>query len=286
MSQKGTQRLLMLFCLAVVPLITSFAASQDCKKSDNERLYEKRLLEKLREGDIPQKTVALEEMNNYRWSCPLGAEIVEEILRLAERKRQGSDFVRKGEFGLTYDFEIVIALGNTRDIRAIPYLIDDLSGSAVNALHKIGEPAIEPLIEKLHDQSTGYRSNAARALGLFLRPNEGYMAKGEIRERIKEELIKELRYPRNNDPGRNIEWYETKGAANASVRRNIVTALGYLAKTGDKEVIPIIESLAKEDPYYLDMSKKKDYTGPPKRYTVREEAITILERLKTKEIKK
>jgi len=69
----------------------------------------------------------------------------------------------------------------------------------------------------------------------------------------------------------------------ASVRRNIITALGYLAETGDKEVIPIIESLAEEDPYYLDMSKKKNYAGPMKRYTVREEASKILERLKEKE---
>jgi len=283
MSQTGKQIIFTLLSSTLLALICSSVVANDCKKSEDEKLHEVRILKQLKEGDIPEKTGALEEINSYQWNCPLSIEIVNELLNLAERKRKGTDYVRKGEFGLSYDFELIKALGNTRDPRSIPYLIDSLSSSAAKGLHKIGEPAIEPLLKRLHDESAGYRSGAARALGLFLRPNEGYMAKGEVRERIKEELIKEFRNPRNGDPDRNVEWYETKGAACASVRENIVTALGYLAETEDKDVIPIIVSVAEKDPYYLDMSKKKDYTGPQKRYPVREEASKILERLKEKE---
>ncbi len=161
-------------------------------------------------------------------------------------------------------------------------------GTAVaRSLHNIGESAIDPLIKKLHDQVVGYRSSAAYALGLFLKPDGGeYIAKDEIREKIKHALIKELKNPRNKNPEKNIEWYEVRAEERAEVRLNIVRGLGYLAVTGDNEVIPMIKSAAEEDPYFLDMSKKKNYQGPQKRYSVREEAQKILEKLKANENKK
>lgn len=63
-------------------------------------------------------------------------------------------------------------------------------------------------------------------------------------------------------------------------------ALGYLVETGDADMLPTIKALAQEDPYLLDLSKKKDYTGPQKKYLVREEARKVLEGLKAKGIVK
>src|SRR4030042_3731567 len=288
MRLKGLEIIIIaVYCLSIVFLISTFSDANNFKKSKDEILQEKSVLKQLREGTISEKTNALQEINNWKSIYPLSTEIGAEILLLAEKKREGSDFVRRGEFGLSYDIELIYALGNTRDVRAIPYLMDDLSDPAAKeGFHKIGEPAIEPLIEKLHDKLDGYRSGAARALSLYLKPNEGYLAQGEIRKRKKEELIAELKNPRNNDPARSIKWYEIEAQGRAGVRENIIVALGYLAEEGDKEVIPIIKSTAEEDPYYLDMSKKTNYTGPQKRYMVREEAKKILVRLKTKGILK
>ncbi len=112
------------------------------------------------------------------------------------------------------------------------------------------------------------------------------MVSGETKKKIKQELIKELNNVRNRNPEQSIPWYEIRARERADVRRNIVTALGYLAESGDKEVVPIIESLAKDDPFFLDMSRKKDYKGPVKKYLVREEAEKILEKLKADERKK
>lgn len=63
-------------------------------------------------------------------------------------------------------------------------------------------------------------------------------------------------------------------------RRLAVKGLGELAIKGDNDVIPILRKIAKEDPYSQDFSKKKNYTGPKKRYRVREEAQKVLDRLK------
>jgi len=101
-----------------------------------------------------------------------------------------------------------------------------------------------------------------------------------MKDKIKKAFLDELKDPLNKNPDIGIDWYEHRASERASVRRSILQGLGYLALSGDNDVLFLIKSAAEEDPYYLDMSKKTNYTGPKKRYMVREEAQKILDSLK------
>jgi hypothetical protein len=281
--------LIMLNIFLVSAVSYSSAQSVLAGKGDEDCVISQSSLDKLREGSISEKAATLERLNAIADKCPFTKYIKDQIISLAEVDQKKEEYLSAGEAGELYISQLTKALGNTHDPRAVPYLMKFFGGGmGVDlSLVKIGNAAIDPLLLKLSDDSPGYRSSAALALSLFLKPNQqGSAAKGEEKDRIKEALIKEWRNPRNQNPERGIQWYEIRAQELASVRQNILRSLGYLAETGDKDVIPIIESIAKDDPYYLDMSKKKDYTGPEKRYTVREEAKKILERLKTIEPKK
>ena len=75
---------------------------------------------------------------------------------------------------------------------------------------------------------------------------------------------------------------EIRAKERANIRGNILKGLGHLAKSGDSSVIPLIRSAAEDDPYSIDMSKKTNFKGPQKRYTVREEAQKILKEVDAK----
>lgn len=240
------------------------------------------------QSSMSERLDALTEIN-LNADNSLSKETIEQILLLAEKQRKDQEYTTSGEFGELYYSAIIDALGNTRDARAIPYLIDNLgSGTAVSrSLRKIGSAAIDPLIIKLHSDVVGYRERAAHALGMFLRPDDKqHLDNNEIREKIKKAFLEELKVSRNQNPDKSIDWYEIRSSELASVRKNILQGLGYLAEAGDNNVLFLIKSAAEKDPYYLDMSKKSNYSGPKKRYIVREEARKILDRLNNNELNK
>ena len=86
-------------------------------------------------------------------------------------------------------------------------------------------------------------------------------------------------------PDKKTAWYEYRSSDCAVVRKRTINALGYLAETGDTEVWPIIESIAKNDPYFWLPKGKKDEASN-RRYDVREEARKVIDELKEKGIKK
>jgi len=275
---------LILSVFDLTPAKQDLYAATENKESKNESL-----LKRLNHPSMKERLNALFEINETIDNHLLTEEIKERILHLAEAEHKSEESLSKGELGEQYQSQLIAALGNTRDSRAVPYLLNYLGGgtAVARSLHKIGEPAIDPLIKKLHDEVVGYRSSAAYALGLYLKPEgEGYIAKGEIREKIKQALLKELKDPRNKEPEKSIAWYEVRANERAGVRRILVRGLGYIAETGDNDVLPIIKSAAVDDPYFLDMSKKKNYQGPQKRFVVREEAQKVLDGLKAKRIEK
>ncbi len=120
---------------------------------------------------------------------------------------------------------------------------------------------------------------AASILGEISKPEkEGYVASENVRRKIKQGLIDSLKD--NEHPKNKITYwneYDNEVLASMRVRFWVVHALGNI---GDEDVIPIIKKVANEDPYFQDFSKKENYTGPKKRYIVREEAQKVLERLK------
>jgi len=283
-GKKIRQCFILYLLMASLPVIATAQLNNFDANSTKARDHS--ALVRLQQENIEERYLALSDMNNQITMHSFNNALIEQILFLAERERKYQESLAKGELGEGYLSQLIEALGNTKDPRAIPYLLGYLgSGTAVaSSLYKIGEPAVAPLIQKLQCEIVGYRSSAAYALGLFLKSER--LVRRETREMIKQALIRELDNPRNDDPRKDTEWYEFRAQERANVRLNIAKALGYLAETSDKEVLPIIESLAKEDPYYLDMSKKKDYKGPQMRYLVREEAQEILNQLKEKGIQK
>jgi len=271
--------------LSMSTSLFSLAHQNNFKNVEDKNIRNESILKSLKYGNMEERYSALVDINRNITKHPLTDLIINEILCIAEKEYKRKESLSMGELGEEYSSELIIALGNTQDSRAVVYLMEYLGGGTLVArnLIKIGEAAIDPLIEKLHNEIIGFRINAAYALGEFLKQKEGkYVLKGEIKDKIKKELINELQKNRNKHPEKSIEWYEIRAKERASVRREIVKAFGYLVERGDTEVLPIIESIAREDPYFLDLSKKNNYTGPEKRYIVREEATKVLEQLEAK----
>jgi hypothetical protein len=236
----------------------------------------------LMQGSMAERLDELTEINDNA-DAPLSKEAIDQILFLAEKQHKDQEYATHGELGELYYSALIEALGNTRDSRAIPYLIKNIGGTAVSrGLLKIGVTTIDPLITKLHSDVVGFRSGAAETLAFFLKSDDKqYLAKTELREKIKKAFIEELKDPRNQNPNKNVEWYGHRARERADVRRSILNGLGCLAEAGDKEALLLIKSAAEKDPYYFDISKKKNnYHGPQNRYMVREEAQKILDRLK------
>lgn len=279
-SEVSLVSLLLIVSISFLHLLSlSKYAEAGSGKKTNEQLSED-----LNSNDMSTRTGALAHINRNIKTSPLNAEEIEQILRLAEREEQSHESQSvSGELGQDYLIELIEALGNMNNARAVPYLINYLSTgtAAARGLNKIGEPSVDPLVKRLHDETVGFRSEAANALGLFLKPNErGYVAKGATREKIKKELIKEINDPRNNDPEKSIAYYQHRSRERAYVRINIIRTLGDLAESGDKEVVPIIKKIAEQDSYAEDFSNNKGHMGAEKKYKVKEEAQMILDKLK------
>jgi hypothetical protein len=125
-----------------------------------------------------------------------------------------------------------------------------------------GEDAVEPVVNALKtSKSSEGRTSRIDMLGEMLKPKvSGYVASGNTRNKIKELLVQLVK---DND----------RYVRSASVR-----ALG---DSRDKDVIPMLENIAKNDPYSVVV---KDPSGKEvKRYPVRERAEEALQKLKAKE---
>lgn len=198
--------------------------------------------------------------------------LVDELER--ERLRKSAEEGQAEYYSWLFD-----ALAATRDDRVFPFFARIGSPTA---LIKFGDKGIPYILEKLSEKKNcNERTAFVHYLGEALKPKEkGYVAQGAIRESIKKALLKAMNESKH--PDKNIEWFEYRARECANVRIYIVRALGYFAETGDTDILPIIESLAKDDPYFA-VTKKTKQKGP---YDVREEAQKILEKLKANEKKK
>jgi len=207
--------------------------------------------------------------------------LIDELNREYEKIKSGNyEYCDEGgeEDYYSWLFENV---SNFKDERAFDLFVRIGSPTA---LVKYGDKGVMVIIDKINYDNFGNLFAALRALENTLRPNQDYVAQGPIKEMIKQVMIKAFK--ENREPEKGTEWFGIKASERSSIRIEVMRSLEYLAEEGDKEVIPIIISTAEEDPYYLDMSKETNYTGPQKRYVVREEAKKILVRLKTKGILK
>ena len=124
-----------------------------------------------------------------------------------------------------------------------------------------GDDAVEPVIDALKKQrNPGGRMTIMQILGEMLKPKEtGYVATGETRSKIKDILIQATK---DSDP---------------YVRSSALKALG---QSEEKDIIPILEDLAKNDPYCFE---DKDPSGKQvTRCPVRSDAQKAIEQIKGK----
>lgn len=219
-----------------------------------------------------------QELKNENVKAALIAELEREFDRVRKREfEKCPNCDDGGEMG--YYIWLFNFVSNMRDDQAFSLFARI---GVPTALVKYGDKGIVAILEKLDvATSCDERFFPIKVLSETLQQKkEGYVAQGKIRNSIKESIIKAL--DKSKHPDESVEWYEKRARECANVRVQIVKALGYLAEAGDKDVLPIIKTLAEKDPYFLDLSKKKGYKGPGKKYLVREEAQKVIEKLKSR----
>ncbi len=193
--------------------------------------------------------------------------------REVEQLKKFNDFLQKGGTAATLPKEIAY-WNNRRAGLYHLYLCGLVSKSGDKSLlnlilkncgdpesiANLGEDAVEPVLDALKtSKSTEGKTSRIDMLGEMLKPKlSGYVASGNTRKKIKELLIQ---YTKDGD---------------RYVRLASIKALG---ESQDKDIIPIIDDVAKNDPYFYE--KKDESTGNIERvYPVRMTAKEVLEKLK------
>lgn len=208
---------------------------------------------------------------------------------IAELKSE-HDKIQKGTFEKCLDCEegvgelgyadwLLDTVSNFKDDEAFSFFVQI---GYTPALLKYGDRGIVAIVKKL-DAATSCNARFfdIKVLSEILKQEKGSdIAQGKIRNSIKASIIKAL--DKSKHPDKSVEWFDIRAKECGNVRIQIARALSYLPEAGDNEAMPIIITLAENDPYFVDLSKKKDYKGPEKIYFVRDEAQKIVDRLKIK----
>jgi len=193
-------------------------------------------------------------------------KIKEEFFRrggVAENLPKDIAYINSEEYGMYHGY-LCNLVGKTGDKNLLPLLVEYCLRKEV--LINFGDLGVDSVINVLKTSNNPDRKvSAIRVLGEMLKPKEtGYVASAETRNRIEEALI------------------QTTKDSDRYIRSAAVSALG---DSGNKSVIPILEDIAKNDPYHFE---RKDKTSEKVEtiYPVRERAEEALQKLKAKEFEK
>jgi len=201
------------------------------------------------------------------------------LLEEIEREKIVEDLFRKGcladlptnlsyitseNYGM-YHFHLCELVGKSGVKTLLPALVKYCPIPKV--LINFGDAAVDPVINTLLISTNPIgKMNAISILGEMLKPKqEGYVALGETRKKIKDSLIE-----------------ATSDKAN-EVRQRAVRALG---DSWDQDVIPLLEEILNNDPYCAedalipDIDKEILQSGKVTRYPVRNEAEKALKKLR------
>jgi hypothetical protein len=178
-------------------------------------------------------------------------------------------YINSEEYGM-YFLNLSRIVAKSGDLRILPLLIDYCFDP--NSIINFGDLAVEPVINVLKTADNESRKiNAIFTLKDFLKDKEeGYVARGEAREKIKKAMI---------DAVSDKEW---------QIRVSAVFAIG---DTGEKDFIPVLENVAESDPHKGERNAIEgvDKDVPPGKkvtvYPVRNAAKKALEKLRRKEKK-
>ena len=163
-----------------------------------------------------------------------------------------------GEGQANYLYELSKIAVKLKDIRVIRPL---LKAGFIEKVSVFGSDAIEDVLQELETENITRQNRAIVALtNIITGKSGGNIPNQDAKNKVKKRVLEKI--------------------DNKFLKMSVVYFLGELAFCGDKDVVQIIEKIAKEDPYSQDFGKKPNYTGPKIRYPVREEAEKILEQLK------
>jgi len=225
----------------------------------------------LKKEELPQKVMdkAIGMFINEFERIKIFNELIKKPGRIEENVPKELLYINSEEYGMYWVYLCKI-VGKSGDLKVLPLLVNTHLDSSV--LIEFGDLAVEPVINvlKTADNPTR-RTSAISVLRDFLKDKEeGYVASGEARDKIKRALIEAI--------SEKDHW--TRGA--------LVKSLG---DSGDRDFIPVLEKVAESDPYKVerDPIPGVDKDVPPGkkviRYPVRNDAKKALEKLKGKEKK-
>ncbi len=191
----------------------------------------------------------------------LRREFVELVHRLGsvDKTPDNLQYLNSESFGM-YRIYLCELAGKSMDRGLLPFLVDNCL--IPETLLEFGDAAVEPVLSVLNSSGNDTRKmSAISVLAEMLRPKkEHYVAAGETRTKIKKALIDALT------------------ESDQYIRQNAVRALGV---SGDEDVIPVLEKVAKGDPHQFE--DPEPLSGAKIiRFPVRAEAEKALKNLKKK----
>lgn len=222
----------------------------------------------LKKEELPQKVMdrAIEMFMKEVERIKIFNELIKKPGRIEEKMPKELLEINSESYQQYYGYLCKI-VGKSGDLRVLPLLVNYCLDPDI--IINFGDLAVEPVINvlKTADYPTR-RASAILVLGDFLKnKEEGYVASGEAREKIKKALI---------DAVSDKEWF---------VRSVVLKAFG---ESGDRDFIPILEKVAQNDPYQIERKPIPgvDKDVPPGKkviaYPIREDAKEALEKLRGK----
>jgi translation initiation factor 2 beta subunit (eIF-2beta)/eIF-5 len=234
-----------------------------------ERYWAAYFFSQLKKEELPQKVMdrAIELFTKEIERLKVFSELLKKPGRVEDNIPKELLEINRSEMHHHYYEYLCKIVGKSGDLRVLPLLVDYHLDSSV--LIDFGELAVDPVINVLKTSDNDTRKmSAIFALRDFLKDKEeGYIASGEAREKIKKALVEAV-----SDKGM---W----------TRAAVVKALG---ESGDRDFIPVLEKVAESDPYKIerDPIPGVDKDVPPGkkviRYLIRNDAKKALEKLKEK----
>jgi len=268
-------------CLIFILQSNCIAKAQEVSNTDFKKEIDDNY-QKLLSVDFKERDRAVFFLNSLKKE-----ELNEKIYKVAvdllkmetERRKEVYEFARKGgvaenlpkdivyanseRFGMYYVYLCELT-GKSGDKRLLPLLVEHCLGRKV--LLYFGDAAVEAVIEVLKTSDIRARKRSAIfVLAEMLKPKkEGYVASGEVKNKIKKVLI------------------QATSENDRHIRQVSVRALG---ESGDKDVIPILEKIAKSDPFLV---RKKDAKGNVLKeyYLIRKEARKALKKIRENDLEK
>jgi len=271
--------LVLISCLSLIFPLQNYVYSDETSKTKSEMEMNYRKLLSAEFKDRIDAVHYFYKLRNDSLDKQYVAALVD-LFKIEERNKQKvKDFFSGG--GTSAKLPKDIAYVNTRPYGLYYlYLCRLISKSADKSLLNLvlrscmdpesisnfGEDAVEPVVNALKaSENPEGKASRIMVLGEMLKAKKtGYVARGDTRNKIKGLLIQ---FVKDND---------------RYVRSASVQALG---ASRDKDVIPIIDDVAKNDPYFYE--KKDESTGKTEKvYPVRMKAKEVLENLKKTESEK